>query len=383
VTQNPLSDDFPAWLQGLRSRAEERQIRLPVFDRVMADVRPMPKVLEQQAHQPEFSLSVRDYMEICVSDERIRNGRLKLRQNRKLLNRIETEFGVEAEVVMAFWGLETGFGANRGHYAVIPALTTLAFQGRRAAFFEDELMAALRIIQMGDATPDTMVGSWAGAMGHGQFMPTSFQDFAVDFDRDGRRDIWHDDPTDALASIANYVAKHGWRKGQPWGIEVTLPEGFDHALTGLGRNQTVAEWTAMGVQPAQNMPIAEYGAASIILPAGTCGSALMVFRNYHVILRYNCAETYAVAIGTLSDRFAGGKALIKGWPLNQRVLTREELREVQMRLTNLGIDTQGIDGFMGPNTASAIRAFQMAQGRIADGFPGLWVLDRLRELAKD
>lgn len=378
-----VSAEFDRWIIGFRERALERQIRSAVFDRVMTAVRPLPEVLEKQAQQPEFRLSVRDYMDITVSEERIRNGRLNMRQNRDLLNRIETEYGVESEVIMAFWGLETGFGVNRGAYPVIPALATLAQGGRRRGFFEDELIAALRIVQMGDATIDTMVGSWAGAMGHGQFMPTSFQDFAVDFDGDGRRDIWGDDPTDALASIANYVSKHGWRKGQPWGVEVTLPEGFDHSHTGLGRNKSVADWTDLGVRPALERSIAEYGAASILLPAGARGAALMVFRNFHVILRYNCAETYAVAVGHLSDRFAGGKPFVKGFPAGQRVLSREELREVQMRLTNMGFDTQGIDGLMGPNTATAIRDFQKNQGAFADGFPGLCVLDRLREMASD
>ena len=378
-----VRDDFQTWVKGLRARALDRQIRGSVFDRIMDQVQPLPEVLDKQANQPEFRLSVRDYMDITVSEERIRNGRLKMRQTRDVLMRIEAEFGVEVEVIMAFWGLETGFGANRGTYPVIPALATLAHGGRRRGFFEDELIAALRIAQMGDARPDQMVGSWAGAMGHGQFMPSSFQDFAVDFDEDGRRDIWAEDPTDALASIANYVAKHGWRKGQPWGIEVLLPDGFDHALTGPGRNKTVAEWTALGVTPARQMPIAEYGAASIILPAGARGTALMVFRNFHVILRYNRAETYGVAVGHLSDRFAGGKPFVQGFPEGQRVLSREELREVQMRLTNMGFDTQGIDGFMGPNTGNAIRAFQKAQGAFADGFPGVCVLERLRSLAHE
>lgn len=377
-----MNDDFDTWLTGLRERALERQIRGSVFDRVMSAVRPLPDVIEKQARQPEFRLSVRDYLDITVSEERIRNGRLKMRQNRTLLNGIEAEFGVEAVVVMSFWGLETGFGANRGAFAVIPALATLAHGGRRRAFFEEELIAALRIVQMGEAQPDHMVGSWAGAMGHGQFLPTSFQDFAVDFDGDGRRDIWGEDPSDALASIAHYVSKHGWRLGQPWGVEVTLPDGFDHSLTGLGRNKSVAEWTALGVTHARQMPIAEYGAASILLPAGARGAALMVFRNFHVILRYNRAETYAMAIGHLADRFAGGKPFLRGFPEGQRVLSREELREVQMRLTNMGLDTRGIDGLMGPNTASAIRAFQKSQGAFADGFPGICVLDRLREIAQ-
>lgn len=360
----------------------ERQIRETVFDQAMGAVQPLPEVLEKQARQPELRLSVRDYLDITVSEERIRNGRLKMRQNRTLLNGIEAEYGVEAGVVMAFWGLESGFGANRGTYPVIPALATLAHGGRRRTFFEDELIAALRIVQMGDARPDQLVGSWAGAMGHGQFMPTSYQDFAVDFDGDGRRDIWGEEPSDALASIAHYVSKHGWRLGQPWGVEVTLPNGFDHSQTGLGRNKSVAEWTALGVKPAREMPIAEYGAASILLPAGARGAALMVFRNFHVILRYNRAEAYAIAIGHLADRFAGGKAFLRDFPEGQRMLSREELRELQMMLTNMGLDTQGIDGFMGSNTASAIRAFQKSQGVIADGFPGICVLERLREISQ-
>ncbi len=374
-----MRDDFQTWVSGLRDRALQAQIKGALFDRVMATLHPLPEVLDKQTHQPETCLSLHDYMEITVSDDRIRTGRQKLRQYHALLMEIEARFGVDPEVIVAFWGLETGFGATRGHFPVIPALATLAHAGRRQAFFEGELIAALRIVQAGTIQLDAMLGSWAGAMGHGQFMPSSYLDFAVDFDGDGRSNIWGDDPTDALASIANYLSQQGWQKGQPWGGEVSLPDGFDHALTGLGRDRAVADWAALGVHPpCESVP--RDTPAAILLPAGARGTALMVFHNFHTILRYNRAESYAVAIGHLADRLAGAPPFVRGFPAGQRLLSRDQLCEVQTRLTSLGFDSQGSDGFMGPNTASAIRRFQSAQGLVADGFADLPLLERLRRL---
>jgi hypothetical protein len=223
-----------------------------------------------------------------------------------------------------------------------------------------------------------MVGSWAGAIGHGQFMPSSVLDFAVDFDGDGRADLCGDAPDDALASMAHYLKKHGWKKGQPWGFEVTLPEGFDCSQTGLGQPRDSKDWRDLGVLAADGEPVPEYGPGSIILPAGAKGVALLVLRNFHVIRRYNASEAYAIAVGHLADRIAGGKPFAGSWPVGEALVSRADIREAQFLLTQAGFDTQGIDGFPGPNTFSAARAWQIATDRPADGFLGTGLLAALR-----
>jgi membrane-bound lytic murein transglycosylase B len=223
-----------------------------------------------------------------------------------------------------------------------------------------------------------MTGSWAGAMGHTQFMPTSYLAYAVDFTGDGRRDIWSDDPTDALASTAAYLARHGWTTGQPWAVEVTLPRGFDYRLAGKATKRSSADWQALGVRAAGGGRIPQAGAASILLPAGARGPALMIFGNFGVIARYNNADSYVIAVGHLSDRLRGGGPFVAPWPRSDRALSADERRELQERLTRRGFDTQGVDGKIGPATADAIRAFQTAQGLTPDGFATMDLLNRLR-----
>lgn len=372
--------EFQLWVHGvLRARALGQMVRPDTFDRAMSAARFLPNVIEQQARQPEFGLSIWEYLDIAASEERVRQGRQMLRRHRDLFIDIERRFHVEPEVVTAIWGLETGFGVIRGKTPTLSALGTLAWKGKRSSFFEDQLISALRIVQSGHVSEDQMVGSWAGAMGHGQFLPSSFLDFAVDFDGDGRRDIWSDDPTDALASIANYLAKHGWRRGQPWGYEVTLPEGFDYALVGLDRSLPTASWSALDVMTASGTRLPDYGPGSLLLPAGASGVAVMVLRNTHVILRYNKAEAYALGIGLLADRVGGGRGFVGSWPTDDRVLSRDEISEAQVLLTALGYSTRGVDGLRGPNTTLAARMFQSDQGLVADGYLSGDLLDRLRK----
>ncbi len=372
-------EGFEYWTQNvLRRRILARMIHPDVFDRAMTGVTYLPEVLEKQSNQKEFLLPIGDYLGMTVSEDRVRTGRQMVRKHRDLLNQVETTFGVEPEVVAAIWGLETAFGVTRGTIHVLSALATLAYKGQRAAFFEDELANALRIIQARHVRAPEMVGSWAGAMGHGQFMPSSFLDFAVDFDGDGRKDIWGRDPTDALASIANYLSKHGWRKGQPWGLEVKLPEGFDFGGTGLDHSLRTANWSAMGVTAFDGSPLPDYGNGSILLPAGANGVALLVLRNFLVTMRYNRAESYAIAIGHLSDRIGGDRAFQGGWPDAGETLNKTEIAEVQILLTALGFDPKGVDGLRGPDTVRAVRAYQQASGLIAAGFMERLLLDRLR-----
>ncbi len=372
-------DAFDTWIaEVLRPRAQEKLIRSDVFRRAMTDVAFLPDVVERQTSQKEFVLPIWEYLSIAASDERIRNGRQVLRRNRTLFNTIEQAFGVEPETISAIWGLETGYGVVMGTTPIIPALASLAFAGRRAAYFESELVAALRLVQLGKCRLDQMQGSWAGAMGHGQFMPSALLEFGVDLDGDGACDVVRKDPTDALASVANYLKKHGWRQGQPWGIEVGLPDGFDYARTGLDQSLPARDWAALGVTTIDGGKVPDYGPTSILLPAGAKGAALLVTRNFHVILRYNKAIAYAIGIGHLSDRLAGGKAFVADWPMGERELTSGDISEAQFLLSRAGFDTLGIDGMIGPNTTRAVRAYQTDRGLVADGHVGPGLLDALR-----
>ena len=369
---------FQAWLGAFRRRAEAQGISRPTLDHALADLRYDKDVILRDRDQAEFSKPIWAYLDSAVSETRILNGRAMLKQHQTTLTGIEARYGVEKEVVTAIWGLETSFGSYRGSNQTMRSLATLAFDARRARFFETQLVAALRIVQARDVSARNMVGSWAGAMGHTQFMPTSFLDYAVDFDGDGRRDIWSDDPTDALASTAAYLARHGWTKGQPWGVEVRLPDGFDYALARRDRTLMPSDWAALGVLTGNGKPVPEYGPSSILLPAGGRGVALMIFENFGVIEKYNAADAYVIGVGHLSDRLTGRAPFQANWPRDDRVLSFTERKELQQRLTQAGFDTKGIDGRTGPNTINAVRAFQLTHGLVPDGYPSLSLLERIR-----
>lgn len=369
---------FDRWTQGFRKRALAQGISAATFDRAFRGIDYNTYVIEKDRNQSEFTKAIWDYLDSAVSDTRVANGRAALEQHRDLLERIEAAFGVDKGVVVAVWGLESSYGTHRGDTPLIEALATLAYDGRRGSFFESQLIAALRILQSGDVDPRNMTGSWAGAMGHTQFIPTSYLAYAVDFTGDGRRDIWADDPSDALASTAAYLARSGWRKGQPWGMEVTLPRGFDFGLTGERVKKSAAEWAALGVRDADGRKPGDHGPASILMPAGARGAAFMIFPNFHAIERYNAADAYVIAVGHLADRIAGGGPIRAAWPRDDRALVFAERRELQERLTKAGFDTGGADGKVGPNTIAAIRAFQRSVGMIPDGYANLDILRRLR-----
>ena len=369
---------FDGWVQGFRARALAQGISARVFDRAFTGVRYNDYVIEKDRNQGEFTKAIWDYLDKAVSDERVANGRKALRKNRKILDRIEAAYGVDREVVVAVWGLESAYGAVRGDIPVIEALATLAYDTRRGGFFEGQLIAALKILQAGDVAPQNMTGSWAGAMGHTQFIPTSYLAFAVDFTGDGKRDIWGDNPADALASTAAYLARSGWRHGAPWGVEVVLPPDFDFALSGERVKKQAAEWAALGVRAADGGRLADHGAASILLPAGARGAAFMIFPNFHVIEKYNAADAYVIGIGHLSDRIRGGGPIRAAWPRDDRALVLAERVELQERLTAAGFDTGGADGKIGPRTVAAVKAFQRTIGMVPDGYASLEILKRLR-----
>jgi membrane-bound lytic murein transglycosylase B len=369
---------FNRWIANFRGRALSEGVSGTVFDRACTGISYDADVIERDRNQAEFVKPIWEYLDTAVSDTRVRNGRQALRQNRRVLDQIEQRYGVDREVVVAVWGLESAYGSYRGDNNIIQALATLAYDGRRGSFFEGQLIAALKILQNGDTSPANMTGSWAGAMGHTQFIPTSYLAYAVDFDGDGRRDIWADDPTDALASTAAYLSRFGWVSGQPWGVEVQLPRGFDYTLANRSTTRMPSDWARIGVVGMNGQAVPDHGSASILLPAGSDGVAMMIFRNFAVIERYNTADAYVIGVGHLADRLRGGDAFEAGWPRGDRGLLAAERRELQQRLTDAGFSTQGVAGRIGPNTINAIRRYQQANGLVPDGYASLRLLERLR-----
>lgn len=369
---------FRDWVTGFRAKALAAGVPAATYDAALRGAHFLPEVVARDRRQSEFTKTIWDYLDVAVSEDRVALGRRALNKNTDLLDRIEARYGVDREVVVAIWGLESAYGTYRGDTPTIAALATLAYDGRRAAFFEDQLVQALKILDAAHVAPDAMVGSWAGAMGHTQFMPSSWAEFAQDFDGDGRRDIWGDDPGDALASTAHYLARWGWQKGLPWGLEVQLPPSFDYDQTTERVKKPVAEWRALGVVPAAGGNLPEGPDASVLLPAGHTGPAFLIFPNFQVIERYNLADAYVIAVGHLADRLKGGAPIKAGWPRQWRALTQEERRELQALLTAAGFDAGGVDGRIGPKTIAAVKAWQKAAGLVPDGYPSPGLLAALR-----
>ncbi|MGD1927236.1 MAG: lytic murein transglycosylase [Paracoccaceae bacterium] len=376
VTPQPAS--FAEWRATFRTRALAAGISEQTFDAAFRGVRVNQRVLELDSRQPEFSRPIWEYLDSAVSATRVANGQRNARNKAAVLEGIQQRHGVDFPVVLAVWGLESGFGGNFGSIPVIESMATLAYDGRRRQFAEEQLVAALRILQAGDITPGRMVGSWAGAMGHTQFIPTSFLEYAVDFTGDGRRDLWADDAVDALASTANYLSRFGWRLGEPAAIEVSLPDGFDYLQASPSVTATATDWSARGIRPARGGALPADDRISILLPAGARGPAFAIYPNFGVIKRYNNSTSYALAIAHLADRIRGEPAFAGTWPRGDRTLSRTEKQELQTRLTALGFDTDGIDGIIGPNSRKAVRAFQSARGLVPDGYVSAALLSSVR-----
>ncbi|MEM6376370.1 MAG: lytic murein transglycosylase, partial [Pseudomonadota bacterium] len=301
-------------------------------------------------------------------------GQKALRRHMRQLDRIERAYGVEKEVLSAVWGLESKYGTRKGDIPVIEATATLAFDGRRGAFFEKQLIAALKILQSGDTVPRNFTGSWAGAMGHTQFIPTSYEAYAVDFTGDGRRDIWSDDPSDALASTAAYLKRFGWQKGMPWGVEVRVPRGASFGDT----KRLPSDWAARGVTSLDGRAVPNHGSARIFQPAGPGGASFMLFANFDVIKRYNNSDFYALGVGHLSDRIGGGPPIQASWPRGYTPVNFEERKEIQRRLKRKGYPLEKVDGIIGPNSRKSIAAYQRSVGMKADGNASAEVLKSLR-----
>lgn len=370
---------FADWRALLRSDAIAAGIDPALFDRAFAGVSPNPDVLVADSSQPEFTRPVWEYLDGAVSPLRVTRGQSLLLQHGNTLARIEQRYGVDRETLVAVWGLESNFGSNIGTHNVIRSLATLAYEGRRQVFWRSQLLAVLQILQHGDITPQRLVGSWAGAMGQTQFMPTTYNEHAVDFDGDGRRDLWTSS-ADALASAAHYLQASGWQKGQPWGYEVRLPQAFDYSLADPEVRRSLAEWTALGIEPLTppSQQLASETMATLLLPAGHRGPAFLLLSNFRSILKYNNSTSYALAIGLLSDSLRGGQGVRAAWPREERQLGRSERIELQELLAQNGLEPGPADGIIGANTRKAVRAFQLRLGWPADGYPTQELLVRLR-----
>ncbi len=381
------AQNFDSCIASLRKTALTQGVSAQTFDQAMKGVEPDPEVLKSYEYQPEFRTPIWDYISGLVDEERVSDGRAQLSKWSQELARAEQEFGVDRYAIVAVWGVESNFGLIKGKRELIRSLTTLVCANKREAFFKGELMATLRILQTGDIAPEYLIGSWAGAFGQTQFMPTTYQRLAIDFDGDGRRDIVNSVP-DALGSTANYLKKAGWVTGEPWGYEVRIPENYS-GPSGRKNKQSLAKWNSLGIKPmrsTENKPakkssehsLADTTQAALIMPTGAAGPAFLVFRNFDAIYSYNAAESYALSIAHLSDRMKGGGGIQTPWPTDDPGISRAERREVQQLLLARGYDIGEADGLIGAKTRSAISEFQTSAGLPVDGRAGLKVLTALR-----
>ena len=371
---------FADWLEGFKAEAAAAGVSRAVIEDAFAGVSVNDRVFELNDNQPEFTRALWDYLDGAVSAARVENGKQNFAANAAMLRAAEEKYGVDAEIIVAIWGLESSYGAIKGSHDAIAALATLAWKGRRTAYGREQLIGALRIIQNGYASREQLRGSWAGAMGHTQFIPTTYLAYAVDDDGDGRRDIWSN-LGDVFASTANYLSVSGYDREAPWGLEVTLPADFDYALAAPKNRRALAEWAALGIEAARGDLIGAFdpnARARVVVPAGAKGPAFLVFGNFEAILKYNRSTAYALAIGMLSDRVAGRDAgLQNDWPRGDRPLSLDERKELQQRLADLGFNPGPVDGVIGANTRAALRNWQKSKGFPADGYASADTLARL------
>jgi lytic murein transglycosylase len=369
--------EFADCVRELRSEAISKGVAAKTFDKAFKDVEPDSTVLDAMQAQPEFETPVWEYLGRLVDDKRIADGRARLEKWSGVLDRIEREYGVDRYTVVAVWGVESDFGRIMGQRPLIRSLATVSCYGERQKFFRGELIATLEILQKGDVKADALRGSWAGAFGHTQFMPSTFQRLAVDFDGDGKRDLVGSVP-DALASVANFLRLAKWRPGEGWGYEVKLPAGY-HGPSGRHQRQPLEAWRKLGITRIDGSPLQIDGEAALLLPTGTRGPAFIVFPNFDAIHAYNRSESYALAIAHLADRMRGSTAIATPWPIDDPILSRTERKELQQRLIERGLLQGDADGIVGSRTIAAVKTFQASVGLPPDGYASARVLAALRE----
>jgi membrane-bound lytic murein transglycosylase B len=372
---------FAEWKAEFRAEALGRGLSAEIVNRAFSGLTPNPRVLELDDRQPEFTWTFWQYIDNAISDGRVAEGRRRLEEHGELLRAVEAEYGVPARYLVAFWGLETGYGSFMGDFEVVRSLATLVYHDRRAETFRPELLAALELANRGDVRLDRMAGSWAGAMGHTQFLPSTYLRHAVDADGDGRRDLWASLP-DVFASSANYLRAIGWQPGERWGRQVRVPDDFPWDLAELSEVRPLAEWRALGVVQVDGTPLPTADmTASLILPMGHQGPAFLVYDNFRVIMDWNRSIYYALAVGHLADRLAGAPPLAGPRPALGPALSTAEVEELQRLLAMRGFDPGEPDGRTGPLTRGALRAFQASEGLPADGYPTRQLLALLRRQA--
>ncbi|HVL34607.1 MAG TPA: lytic murein transglycosylase [Burkholderiales bacterium] len=375
--------EFTACVARLQTAARAEGISERVVNEVLGTVTRQDRVLELDRKQPEFTLPFTEYYNRRVTPERVARGRKLLAEHAAMLRGIERDFGVPAPYLVAFWGLETNFGAYFGDTPVPASLTTLACDARRSGFFTAELMHALRIIDAGDISAERMKGSWAGAMGHMQFMPSIFQRYAVDADGDGRRDLWGS-LHDAMASAANFLQASGWERGLRWGREVRLPRGFDYALAGRDQKRPLSDWVKLGVTDAAGRALPSLDLpAAVLVPSGHGGPAFLTYRNFEVIMRWNRSEFYALSVGRLADEIAGAGPLARPPPADAIRISRDRVLQLQGDLAALGYDVGTPDGIVGPATRRAVSRFQQERNMVADGHLDAATLEAVRAAAAE
>ncbi len=370
--------NFRNCLEGLWPLAARRHVSRQSFDTYTADLEPDLRIMDLLDAQPEFTKAFWDYLDILVNDARIAGGRDILAKYKPTFDAVEKAYGVDRHIITAIWGVESNYGTMGGERPVVRSTATLACIGRRQDYFREEFLSTLEILHRGDVKPDRLIGSWAGAFGPTQFMPTAFKRFAVDFDGDGRRDVVNSIP-DIIASTANNLKKDGWATGDTWGYEVVVPQGFNYLHADRSRQLTLTDWERLGIRRVGTAGFPKPAAkAYLMVPAGARGPAFLMLGNFRVIMKYNPAEAYALAIGHLADRLRGGGAFVQAWPRDERVLSLAERVEMQQLLATRGFDIGEPDGRFGPKTRAAIRDFQAKFGLIPDGFASNEVLARLR-----
>jgi membrane-bound lytic murein transglycosylase B len=379
-TPAPATGDaqgFARWIEDFIVRARAAGISEATLHSAFDGVQELPQVVDADRAQPEFTRTVWAYLDTAVSPQRITRGQDKLLEVRAEADAAAARYGVPAGILAAIWGMESNYGSNYGSIPTIDALATLGFEGRRADWARTQLMAALKILQNGDIERAQMIGSWAGAMGQTQFLPSNFLAYAVDADGDGRRDIWGS-MADVMASTANFLARSGWQAGQTWGAEVQLPTGFDYGRADEKLRQSSAQWAAEGVRGVDGAPLPDLTDAAVLLPAGARGPAFLVGPNFRTILRYNNSSSYALAVSLLSQALTGGPSVQAPWPRDLPAMTRNELRALQTALNARGFSSGTPDGVMGPATRRAIRDYQRSVNLPADGYPDATLLQQLQ-----
>jgi membrane-bound lytic murein transglycosylase B len=373
------AQSFAQWVQAFWPSARAAGITRATFDRAFAGLTPDPEVIEQANYQPEYVKPIGEYIDRAVSDKRIEAGKQKLEENKTLLDAIEKKYGVDRHILIAIWGVESNYGTQPGDKNVIRSLATLAYSGTKAKFARQQLIVALKILQRGDVSLEQMNGSWAGAMGHTQFIPTTYNSFAVDYDGDGKRDIWND-VADSLASTASYLKVSGWRPGESWGYEVAVPKNINVARISENTVKPLGDWQKLGFVRAGGAAYPRLtDSATLFAPAGANGPVFLVLNNFRSILHYNTAKSYALAVGHLADRLRGGGPFVHPWPTDETHLALDQRVELQQRLAAKGLLTGDADGVIGPATLEAVRAYQRAKNLPVDGFPSMTILLLLRK----